>query len=405
MASDLPEPPPSATALTRSATPTVSWFELFYDLVVVAAVSMTNDVFLSKPSLATAALGAVTMTALAWVWFLTTLYNNLFPGQDIVRRLLLVAQMAAIAIAGLAVDQERGLENRDGLIAYAVALVIVAALIAWGGRSTHTPIQVRSIVPILGAAAICVVGALDADSRSGLYLVVAVLVSMLPILVSQYSQWQHRSMLRLEHLRERLGLFVLIILGLGFAELLDALRSTGAIPRADLFALLFILSFAVWWIYFDGTFSEHTDLTSVRWRLTLLAHLTLVFGIGGTLDVLILLISGHASDLGDAALTYFVACLAIVLLSFAALTYTAKGRLGVQGWTQIVCATLIVIVGVVLVPQDDTSTYGVIGLSAAIVILNAVIAVSADVASNRHQWRTSLGVALRGEDLPPTTGD
>jgi len=409
MASERPEPPRNATtdvtAVPHAASPTVSWFELFYDLVVVAAVSMTNDVFLAQPSLETAALGAVTMTALAWVWFLTTLYNNLFPGQDIVRRLLLVGQMAAIAIAGLAVDQERGLENRDGLIAYAVALVIVAALIAWGGRSTDTPIQVRSIVPILVAAAICAAGALDADSRSGIYLIVGVLVSMVPILLTQYAQWQNRSMLRLEHLRERLGLFVLIILGLGFAELLDALHATGAIPRADLFALLFILSFAVWWIYFDGTFSEHTDLSSVRWRLTLLAHLTLVFGIGGTLDVLILLISGHASDLGDAALTYFVACLAVVLLSFAALTFTAKGRLGVQGRAQIACAVLILIVGVVLVPQDNTSTYGVIGLSAAIVILNAVIAVSADVAANRHQWRTSLGVALRGEDPQPPTGD
>ena len=405
MASELPEPAPDAAALTRSASPTVSWFELFYDLVVVAAVSMTNDVFLADPSLETAALGAVTMTALAWVWFLTTLYNNLFPGQDIVRRLLLVAQMAAIAIAGLAVDQERGLNNSDGLVAYAVALIIVAALIAWGGRSTHTPIQIRSIVPIIVAAVICAVGAFDDESRSGIYLIVGVLVSMMPILLTQYAQWQHRSMIRLEHLRERLGLFVLIILGLGFAELLDALHATGAIPRADLFALLFILSFAVWWIYFDGTFSEHTDLALVRWRLTLLAHLTLVFGIGGTLDVLILLISGHASDLGDAALTYFVACLAIVLLSFAALTYTAKGRLGVQGRAQIACAVGILIVGVVLVPQDNTSTYGVIGLSAAIVIINAVIAVWADVAGHQHQWRTSLGVAMRGEDPSPPTGD
>jgi low temperature requirement protein LtrA len=369
---------PQASEPTSARSPTVTWFELFYDLVVVAAVGLTNDVFLARPSLQSAALAAVSMAALAWVWFLTTLYNNLFPGQDIFRRLLLLVQMGALAVAGLAVDQEHGIDNRVGLLAYGGALALVAALIAWGGFSSRTPIQIRSIAPVLAATLICWLGALDGVYRSGAYLIAAMAVSMLPILLTQYSQWSHASMIRLEHLRERLGLFVLIILGEGFAQLVSSLHALGAIPRVDIFALLFILSFAVWWIYFDGTFSERTDLASVRWRLTLLAHMTLVFGIAGTLDILILLTAGETSDLGDATLAYFVGCLSIVLFSFAMLTFTAKGRLGAQGWLEALCGLLIVTVGVVFVPQDETSVKAVIGLSAAIVIANAVLAVSMD---------------------------
>ncbi|MEI6361389.1 MAG: low temperature requirement protein A [Actinomycetes bacterium] len=383
-------------------SPTVTWFELFYDLVVVASVGLTNDVFLDRPTWQNAVLAAVTMAALAWVWFLTTLFNNLFPGQDLLRRALLLAQMAAIAIAGLAIDQDHGIDNRIGLLAYAAALAIVGALITWGARSTPRRVRLRVIGPIAIAAAICVVGAIDDHYRSGLYLVAALLVSMLPILLMQYSEWREESMIRLDHLRERLGLFVLIILGEGFAQLVSALHFLGTIPRADLFALLFVLSFAVWWIYFDGTFSDYTDLVHVRWRLTLLAHLTLIFGIVGTVDVLVLLAAGEATELGDEALAYFVICLSLVLLSFAALTFTAKGRLGVQGWLQLACGLLIVSIGLVLVPRDDTSTNAVILLSAAVVIGNAVIAVWADANERRHEWRSSLGVAFRGTHEPRT---
>ena len=114
------EAPPPAGESRPIGSPTVTWFELFYDLVVVAAVSLTNDVFLARPTAGTAITGAVCMTALAWVWFLTTLFNNLFPGQDILRRLLLVLQMGAIVVAGLAADQDHGISNRAARRAHVI---------------------------------------------------------------------------------------------------------------------------------------------------------------------------------------------------------------------------------------------------------------------------------------------
>ena len=366
----------------QAHTPTVSWFELFYDLVVVAAVSLTNDFFLRQPSFTSALLAVACMTALAWVWFLTTLYNNVFPGQDTLRRLVLVVQMAAVIVAALAVDQEHGVSGRAGLVAYGVALALLALLILRGAHTTRTPVRLGAVVPIGLAAVICWIGAFADNIRSIGFLLAAVAVSMVPILVREYAAWQQRSQLRLDHLRERLGLFVLIILGEGFAQLVTTLHATGSIPRSDLFALMFLLTFALWWIYFDGTFAQDTDLALVRWRLTLLGHLTLVFGIGGTLDILILLTAQEGAELGEGALTYFVACVATVLVSFALLRYSTKGRLGLAGWVQAASGVVILAVGLVLPRGGEEEVLIVVGVCAAVVIGNAVLAVWTDKQSS-----------------------
>ena len=113
----------------RQSSPTVSWFELFYDLVVVAAVSLTNDAFLDDPSTETAKAAVLGILALSWVWFLTTLFSNVFPGQDLVRRLFMLVQMAAVVVAALAIDTSGAGDYRRALIAYAVALGVVVLLI------------------------------------------------------------------------------------------------------------------------------------------------------------------------------------------------------------------------------------------------------------------------------------
>jgi len=387
---------PGATDETSEKAPTVSWFELFYDLVVVAAIGLTNDVYLDRPSTETAMLSIITMSALAWVWFLTTLYNNLHPSHDLGRRFLMVVQMGLIAAAGLSVDQEHGIGDRAGLVAYGLALGIVVVLNLWGSRVDHVPASRLSTISIALAAAICVIGGLDDNFRARVYLVAALVVSMVPMLTRQFSHWRNTDLLRLDHLRERLGVFVLIVLGEGFVTLLNSLHTRGEIPRTDLFALLFLLAFAVWWIYFDGTFSHHTNLSVVRWRLSLLCHLTLIWGIMGMQDILVLLTTADQVVLADTAQWYFVLCLALVLFSFAGLTYTAKGRLGPQGWLQVGCAWGVVIVGGTLVPRADDYLYWVIGLCAAIVVVNAVVAVWMDHGLRKDRWFKDLSEALRG---------
>ena len=391
---------PESFESTTGRSPTVSWFELFYDLVVVAAVGLTNDVFLGQPSAQNAVLSVVTMTALAWVWFLTTLYNNMFPGQDLLRRLLMLVQMGALAIAGLAVDQVHGIDNSAGLIAYAAALVIVAALIVRGSRTTGTAISGRSVAPLIVAALICLVGAADGEYRSGLYLITAMAASMVPILLTQYSRWSDASMIRLEHLRERLGLFVLIVLGEGFAQLVSALHFLGAIPRRRHLR--------------PAVHPQLRRVVDLLRRHLLRAHEPAPSPVAA---VAARAPHPRLRDRGDAGhpdpahrgrragagrcgagLLRRLPVAGAVLLRRPGLH--GQGPAGSAGLDADRLRPAIVTVGLTLVPRDATSTYAVIGLSAAIVIVNAIIAVWADVATDRHQWRRTLGHRPRGRQSP-----
>jgi low temperature requirement protein LtrA len=389
----------------RSTSPTVSWFELFYDLVVVAAVSLTNDAFLAHPSVGTGRAAVLGIIALSWVWFLTTLFNNIFPGQDLLRRFLMLVQMGLIIAAALAIDRVDEINTRTALLAYAGALLVVLLLVASDrlmarGRRVVARFRPATAVPLLLAIGLCTAGAFADPSASAWFLPPALVVTMVPVLGWQYPRWISDNRLRLDHLRERLGLFILIILGEGFAQLVTALHSLGTIPRAGVFALTFLVSFALWWIYFDGTFSERLELQGVRWRLSLLGHLTLVFGMAGTLDILVLVSARRESEYGPLVLPYFTTSIATVLLSFALLRFAAKGTLGISGILQVTSGLVILVTGLALAAAGAEDLYAVIGACAVIVVANGVIASWSDRERRDGSVRAQLAAAARGADYP-----
>lgn len=385
----------------RREEATVGWFELFYDLVVVAAIAVANDAFLRDPSALNARDAVIAMIALSWVWLLTTLFNNVLPGNDLIRRGLMLIQMGLIVVAVLTIDQSVDAAGTRVMLAYGGALAIIPLLIAsdrWIMKSERAPDpQLRRTLAALSVAPIlCAFGALITGPYVALLLALALLTSGLTVLVLLYRVWLDDERLRLDHLRERLGLFIIIILGEGFAQLVHGLSGLDSIPRADVFALVFLVSFAIWWIYFDGLVPSGIDLTRVRWRLALLGHLTLVFGIAGTLDILVLLAAGEDAVIGDHVPDYFAGAIATVLLSFTLIRYAVTGRFGRIGLLNLGSAALAVAVAMIV---DDSGQRGInltIGLCAAIVIVNG-----AATAWSGSPERTSPGARaaaiLRGQ--------
>lgn len=379
--------------------PAVSWFELFYDLVIVAAVTLANDAYLRDPGIETARAGALGLLALSWVWLLTTLLNNVLPDRGLIRRLILLTQMAAIVTAALALDEDSASAQATAMLAYAGALATVVAILVadrvmFGDR--HTTAMLRtSLIPLGAAIAICVAGAFAGESSVQWFLVAALLVSMVPVLGWQYRRWQGLTLLRLDHLRERLGLFVLIILGEGFAQLVAALQEIDGIPRTGLYALMFLVSFALWWIYFEGTFGDDVELVTVRWRLSLLGHLTLVFGIAGTLDILVLLTAQVEDSYGPLVVEYFSLSIGTVLLSFALLRYTSKGSLGIPGTLHLLSGILVIGIGLLLGDDGGRAFNAVIVSSAVLVVVNGSVAAWVD-RSGRGSARARLVTMMRG---------
>ncbi len=359
----------------RREEATVGWFELFYDLVVVAAIAVANDAFLRDPSAHNARDAVIAMISLSWVWLLTTLFTNVFPGNDLIRRGLMLIQMGLIVVAVLTIDQSIDAAGTRVMLAYGGALAIIPLLIAsdrWVVRSDRTPDpqHSRTLAALSVAPILCALGALVTGPYVAVFLALALLSSGITILVLLYRKWLDDERLRLDHLRERLGLFIIIILGEGFAQLVHALSGLDSIPRADVFALVFLVSFALWWIYFDGLVPSSTDLTRVHWRLALLGHLTLVFGIAGTLDILVLLAAGEEAVIGAHVPDYFAGTIATALLSFALIRYAVTSQFGGLGLLNLGSAAVAVAVAMFV---DDTGQRGIeltIGLCAAIVIVN-----------------------------------
>ena len=112
----------------------------------------------------TAVLG---IAALSWAWFMTTLVNNVFPGQDLLRRFLVLAQMGAIILAALAVDQTEGIGNSTGLAAFGISLGLVALLILWCGRGAARRDLWRIAGPLLIATCVGLMGSALPTMRSG----------------------------------------------------------------------------------------------------------------------------------------------------------------------------------------------------------------------------------------------
>ena len=377
----------------------VSWFELFYDLVIVAAVALVNDAFLREPSLATAREALIGFVALSWVWFLTVVFANVFPGQDLVRRVLMVVQMALVVAAALTIERSLDEVGRTVMLAYAGAIGVVAVLIVsdrWLVGDRRPPAPPALAAPVAVSAVVIAAGGLLGQPFLVPSLVIGLLVSVVAVLAWQYPTWRGDERLRLPHLRERLGLFILIILGEGFAQLVNQLGGIGEIPRAGMFALLFLVSFALWWIYFDGTFTEETDLSRVMWRLSLLGHLLLVIGMAGTLDILVLLTVSREADVGAHIFEYFAFCVALTLLSFALLRFAATRRVGASGGGELVSAGIVIAIGIGLGEGGIDELFVLIGVSAALIVANAGLAVWSGRRSD-GTLASRFGVLIRGD--------
>ena len=362
---------PSAPAPSQP----VGWFELFFDLVVVASVNVTNDRYLEHPSASTALIAILGLISLCWVWFLTTTATNVYPVSGALRRGLVLVQMGALILAALAIDYGDPVRMSRGLAVYGLALIISAALFfLGGGGSMRAPLARQAVFVSIGGA-ICVVAWLVGPELLWPFLVIALVIGIIPGLTVHRAASPPVFVARPDHLRERLGLFILIVLGDGFLLLVQALGTKGSVPNLGVFAMTFIISVSIWALYFEGTFPHSVSMVGMRWRLSLLAHLTLVFGMIATLDCLVLFTAREQDRLGEQHLAYFAGGVTVILLSFAVLGFCSRGRLGLVGMVQVLSGLTVAVAGVAWLPGADVPVYSVMLVAGLIVGANAAFAV------------------------------
>lgn len=269
-------------------TTRVGWFELFYDLVVVASVSYGSNLFSAHPSWAMGSWLFLSLVLLMTFWLLTMLSHNLFPGEDAVRRLLVVVQMIGLVTASLSLGRNHeGLSDEVGFGALAVALAALAAIYArcWRAAESARP-AARVLTLSSSAASLVMVGGACAAHFGGdavepylLWVVgLGIACAILPLFFVVLNHHTSRRVIDSEHLSERMGQLVLIVLGESFVSLIFELSGLTSIPNPLYFLVDFAVVFSIWTIYFTGVLPCGVPHRAWRLRIWILLHCLFMFG-------------------------------------------------------------------------------------------------------------------------------
>ena len=340
----------------------VTWFELFYDLVIVATLVALNDAFLAKPTLQDAVTACIGAAALFTVWLLTTLACNRDPREDSVRRLLILVQMAALVWVVVAVMTNTALASPIGLAAYAIALMTVAGL-WWRGGGQH-----RTSAALVIAGIVALVGVFLPAQAIWIVLVAATALAALPAVAEwSSSDGAHEP----AHLSERMGLFILIVLGLSFGQLVVDLGDADAPTDFRFFILMFVLMFTVWWMYFGLKVPEHPVHHGDHRRAWVTAHYLLLIGIAGAGDIVSALTAYPDDEIAHDGAGYLGVSLALILIAIAILIQRPRAISRIEAVVLVLIAVAIVVVSVWIDAGDLVELRVFTLVSAAVILLIA----------------------------------
>ena len=361
----------------------VGWFEVFYDLVLVAAVLHGSKLFDKDPSLAKGAWLATTLLVLLTMWLLTTLSFNGAPEDSALRRLLTLVQMIALVIASLSVSRTGGLSDSTGLVALGVAFASVAVLYGMRARRGGSTRRGATIVSwsTTAAALVCVLGALLPENSGGFWthprtyaFGLALALGLLPLITVYLGELESTGSLDREHMTERVGQLVIISLGESFADLILSLGVFDSIPNPPYLVLTFVVIYAVWAIYFRTVLPPGIPQGAGRVRAWLGAHYLLIFGSIGTAAGFSALAVVPFDDASAALASYRLPLpLLYVMVSFILLTWIAGASERSFLLVHAVAAALLLAIAVVgiLAFSDRPITMG--ALAAAIVVADVAV--------------------------------
>jgi low temperature requirement protein LtrA len=272
----------------------VTFVELFFDLVFVFAVTQLSHSLLEHFTVLGAIETTLLLMAVWWVWIYTSWATNWLDPDKTAVRLMLFALMLAGLVLSTSIPSAFGSRGLAFAGAYVFMQVGRCLFALWALRSS--PGNYRNFQRITAWLALAGVfwlaGAFtDGSARLTLWVAALSIEYLSPALGfwtpglgrSTTADWDIEG----SHMAERCGLFIIIALG-------ESVLVTGAkfaslewtLPTVAAFAVAFLGSVAMWWIYFNvgaETASRRIAGSQDPGRLGRLAytymHLPLVAGI------------------------------------------------------------------------------------------------------------------------------
>jgi low temperature requirement protein LtrA len=343
----------------------VSFFELFFDLVYVFAVTQLSHGLLEHLDPRGAAETVVLLLAVWWAWVYTTWATNWLNPDSTACRLMLIGVMGAGLVMASSIPDAFG----DGGLAFALAYTAIqvgrSSFVLWAVRGD--PVRRanfrRIVIWNAAAGAVWIGGGLASGPTRDLVWIAALVVDYAgPALRypvpgfgrAATADWTVTA----SYISERFKLFIILALG-------ESIIVTGAtfselepdLPTTLALAIAFAGSVALWWVYFhrsadagEEAMGRSGDPGRIARSAYTYSHLPIVAGIIVTAvgdELMLAHPTGHA-DLATAATV--LGGPALFLAGHALFQYTVHRTASVSRLLAIVALAAVMPVAMALPP-------------------------------------------------------
>src|SRR3954463_11593075 len=265
----------------------VTWLELFFDLIFVAAIAQVGTP-LSHDYTPMGLLRYTFLFVLIWLaWSGNTLYFSRFDTDDLLQRIFtLVQSFIAAVMAANAKDALDSTSSAGFGAAYAGMRIILVVQYLRARRVPQTrTLTTRYAIGFGAAATIWLASALaTAPARFILWGIALTIDLATPFIAPGHSSKYPPDA---AHFPERFGLFTIILLGEFVVAVMHGIESqeTWTVAAASTAFMSMAFAFVIRWWYFDGAEAAaerhiKTREQARRLRIWNYSHLPLFLGIG-----------------------------------------------------------------------------------------------------------------------------
>lgn len=313
----------------------VSFLELFFDLVYVFALTQISHLILETMSWQGLAEAAVAFAAVWWAWMYTTWAVNWADPERLPIRIMLILVMLASLI--MAVALPHAFEDGGALFAFSYVAIQVGrtlfmALVMSRDEKASGLNMVRASIWFVASAVLWIAGALTAEGLDRMWWWLGALaIEYAGPFAFFWVPWLGRSTIREwaisgHHMAERCALFIIIALGEGVVVTGATFAGQELSPENfAAFLIAFTGSVMMWWVYFDvgakrgaDLIEHHAEPGRVARNAYTYLHMPIVIGMIGTAVADELLLAHPDGDAGTALIVFVCGGLSIYLLSVGA---------------------------------------------------------------------------------------
>ena len=365
-----------------------AWSELFYDLVLIGAFLSFGFDFGKDPTWQSALQLALKLLVIIWAWEQTALFFNRFgdpfehhSAQRQIRaglRFALLVQLVSVVCVSLVEIKQMQLSELNGSLGYAAAAAMFSIALTYALGGVWRP-ELAGIATVrrntgLAAGAFFLASGLLSGALSNVIWIIGLAIALLATFGPGLGSLMERFPIHRRHLSERLGLFVLILIGDVFVKTVVTVHED-SVDDVHILQLAFVAvaMWMLWTIYQREIASRPTPINAAAMRIWMLAHyLFAVTLLVCSVGLVWYIAPDYQKIDGDwiAMIASGGVGVAIGLIAVMRLSAEAPGARGAAGRLAVISATACTIGALAWLATPSNWRVGVGALALALILLN-----------------------------------